>query len=73
MSDMRLPMAAMARYLVKIIFTDGQSAANVTAASEQRAYSLALIDARMGNPSGTFYGKAISHTVELAQLERMTI
>lgn len=65
--------AAMKRYLVTIIFADGQRKARVSAANEQRAYDLALIDARMGSPGATFASKVIGYTAEPVELERMQV
>lgn len=57
---------ANVRFAVSIKFTDGEYTNKVTAANEERAFGLALTDARMGSPFGSFFGKVLSHDVVAA-------
>jgi len=47
------------KYKVEIVFENSTYEASVEADNEARAYQLALIDARMGNPSGSHYARVI--------------
>lgn len=58
--------AAIQRYAVKITFTDGVYENFATTMSEKRAIDLALTDARMGSPFGTFMGAVLSSSAEPA-------
>ena len=55
-------------YEVTIDFADGQYSGGVTASTEDRALNLALTDARMGSPRGSFFGKLHSmHALKIAK------
>lgn len=55
-------MIAAQRYRVTIEFTDGTYENTVTTYSPQRAYQLAVQDARMAGAGPTFYGAVLKHT-----------
>ncbi|MDQ1921684.1 hypothetical protein [Massilia pseudoviolaceinigra] len=57
---------ANVRFAVSIKFADGDYTNHVTAATEERALGLALTDARMGSPFGSFFGKVLSSNVVAA-------
>lgn len=50
------------RYHVVIEFSDGTYENTVTTYSPQRAYQLAVQDARMASTCKTFYGAVLKHT-----------
>lgn len=47
-------------FAVKIVFTDGVYERNVKAATWESARHMALVDARMAHPAGSFYGAVLS-------------
>lgn len=49
----------MPKWEVTLVFKDGSYTATVDAATSQRAIELATIDARMGKPSATHFGRLI--------------
>jgi ABC-type thiamin/hydroxymethylpyrimidine transport system permease subunit len=53
----------MARWEVLITFTDGIYRELVFTSTKERAYQMALQDARMGSSSGAFYGEVVSWSV----------
>ena len=53
----------MKSYSVTIVFEDGEYNVNVRASNEVRAYSLALIDARMAHAGPVSYGRVVSKEV----------
>lgn len=57
----------MNTYSVRIAFTDGIYENTVHAYTQEQAYALALQDARMLSPYGTFFGAVINHTVTLKE------
>jgi hypothetical protein len=63
-ADLLAPYAPSVRYDVTIHFVDGMYSSSVQAISKRQAEHLALIDARMGSPGGTFFGRVISVQVE---------
>lgn len=50
----------MAEFEVTVWFTDGTYRNTVVASDSLRAYELALVDARMGSPMGSFYGSIVA-------------
>jgi hypothetical protein len=50
-------------YEVEIKFTDGTYKNDVHATDQDKAYNLALIDARMAKPGAVYTGVKLSHTV----------
>lgn len=52
--------AAHPSWNVTINFTDGEFTARASAPSRERAFKLALIDARMGHPFGSFMAPVVS-------------
>lgn len=51
----------LTRFLVTLKFTDGESKRIAWGRDAEQAAGLALTDARMGSPQGTFYGKLLHH------------
>ncbi|WP_300750233.1 hypothetical protein [Janthinobacterium sp.] len=56
------------KYDVRIKFEDGTYEGSAWAGSPSRAHELARIDARMLACSGTFYGRELGWTAELAKV-----
>lgn len=52
--------AVMAKFKVTIWFRDGKYENNATASDSVEAYTLALFDARLASPFGTFYGDVVA-------------
>jgi len=52
---------------VTVRFEDGIYRNKVRARNKGVAHAMALTDARMGSPFGTFFGKELGHLVELAK------
>ena len=50
----------MAKFKVTIWFRDGVYCNHVAAVDSVRAYDLAMVDARMASPCGTFYGDVVA-------------
>lgn len=53
----------MAKWEVLITFTDGVYREVVFTSTRERAYQMALQDARMGSPGGAFYGEVVTWSV----------
>lgn len=53
---------------VRIKFTDGTYRNQVAAANAGKALGLALTDARMGSPFGTFFGAWVGFLIERMQV-----
>ena len=60
--------ATLRKYNVSIKFADGNFEAAVWAGSPNQAHELARVDARMASCSGTFYGRELGWTAELAKV-----
>nr|WP_315249250.1 hypothetical protein [uncultured Duganella sp.] len=60
--------AAAGLFDVQIKFTDGTYRNKVAAANADKAFGLALIDARMGSPFGTFFGARLGFLIERMQV-----
>ena len=60
--------ATLRKYNVSIKFEDGNFEAAAWAGSPNQAHELARIDARMASCSGTFYGRELGWTAELAKV-----
>lgn len=56
------------KFEVTINFTDGTYRNKVFAATAGKAFRLALMDARMGSPFGTFFGDRTGFLVERMQI-----
>lgn len=54
--------ANMTRYAVSLEFTDGQHRVFATASSEAQAIHLAVLDARMASPAGSFFGALLKQS-----------
>lgn len=65
-AELLAPFAPPSCYDVTIRFADGIYKRQAFAISPERAVELALIDARMGSPFGTHFGKLIDSHAELA-------
>lgn len=52
-------MGIVAKFEVTIWFRDGTYMNKVTASNSVEAYTLALFDARLASPFGTFYGDVV--------------
>ncbi|UQV43404.1 hypothetical protein KIV45_15645 [Janthinobacterium lividum] len=55
---------------VTVRFEDGTYRNKVRARNKGVAHAMALTDARMGSPFGTFFGKELGHMVELAKQDQ---
>ncbi len=53
---------------VKVVFSDGTYTNKCVAETSERAINLAIIDARMVTPYGSYRGKVLSTEVEPASL-----
>ena len=60
--------ATLRKYSVSIKFEDGIFIATAWAESPNQAHELARVDARMASCSGTFYGRELGWTAELAKV-----
>ena len=60
--------ATLRKYNVSIKFEDGNFEAAAWAASPNQAHELVRVDARMASCSGTFYGRELGWTAELAKV-----
>lgn len=60
--------ATLRKYNVSIKFEDGSFKATAWAESPNHAHELARVDARMASCSGTFYGRELGWTAELAKV-----
>ena len=60
--------ATLRKYNVSIKFEDGIFNAAAWAGSPNQAHELARVDARMASCSGTFYGRELGWTAELAKV-----
>ena len=60
--------ATLRKYSVSIKFEDGIFIATAWAESPNQAPELARVDARMASCTGTFYGRELGWTAELAKV-----
>ena len=60
--------ATLRKYSVSIKFEDGIFIATAWAESPNQAHELARVDARMASCTGTFYGRELGLTAELAKV-----
>ena len=60
--------ATLRKYNVQIKFEDGNFEAAAWAGSPNQAHELARVDARMAACSGTFYGRELGWSAELAKV-----
>ena len=60
--------ATLRKYSVSIKFEDGIFIATAWAESPNQAHELARVDARMASCTGTFYGRELGWTAELAKV-----
>lgn len=60
--------ATLRKYSVSIKFEDGIFIATTWAESPNQAHELARVDARMASCTGTFYGRELGWTAELAKV-----
>lgn len=60
--------ATVRKYHVSIRFADGTYKGTTWASSAGRAHELARVDARMAACSGTFYGRELGWSAELAKV-----
>lgn len=59
------PIAPPPRFLVTIKFSDGEYKNHVTADTARHAEHMALVDARMASPYGSYSGKVLSSEARL--------
>ena len=60
--------ATLRKYSVSIKFEDGIFIATAWAESPNQAHELARVDARMASCTGTFYGRELGWSAELAKV-----